>query len=937
MSDTVAPPVAGPLLLIDGYSLAYRAFHALPDTITTQDGFPTNALYGLAAMMMKMLAEERPARVVVAWDPPGPTFRHEQEPTYKANRSVTPDLFREQRQHFRPLMEAFGFVNTELAGFEADDVLGTLATRWSRAGEDVMILTGDRDAFQLVNDRVSVIATGRGVTDTTVYTPEAVVERYGIGPELMVDFRGMVGDPSDNLKGVPGIGEKGASQLLQKYGSLDEILAHASEQTPKRREVLTEHADSARQTRDLALIRTDAPVELDLDDVPPLDFGPERIDALRELFGRFEFDTLARRLDTLVEGPLPEAADAAPTLEAVAVEAAPEDLAMRFAGAEALALAVSPEGWAVAGAGAEVASGPAGEGVGEALARALAGAPVACHDAKAVVRATGPALRPVHDTMIAAYLLDPRRRGEYDLADVAEREGLAVAGEPAPWVRDAVLVRELAGRQRAALDAGGLGPLFDDIELPVTRVLAAMEEAGVRLDVPRLGEIAARVRDSADELRDQIWELAGGEFVIESPKQLGQVLFERLGLPTFRKGKTGWSTDRRVLKLLEDKHPIVPLIGRYRELTKLDNTYLSTLPELVDAHDRLHTTFKQAAAETGRLSSTDPNLQNIPIRTAIGREIRGAFTTDPGWLLISCDYSQVELRILAHCSGEPALADAFRRGEDVHRATAAEVFGLDPADVDRATRDRAKAVNFGIVYGIQDFGLSEQLNIPRADARAYIDLYLARYPRVRSFIDTTIANAAQEGFVTTLLGPAAGDPRAGRGDGAAAPAGRAPGGQHDHPGDGRRHHQGGDGRRAPRPGAGGPARPPDPADPRRAAARGPGRGGRAGRRGRARRHGGRVPARPGAGGGRRHRRDVAGREGVGGEPDPYRALQVDPEACPEVIDAAFGVLREMTLRSHDEDAPRRLARLMAAHRTLSDPARRAEWDAGRPGGDPQAA
>ena len=574
MPDTAAPPVAGPVLLIDGYSLAYRAFHALPDTITTKEGFPTNALYGLAAMMMKMLADERPARVVVAWDPPGPTFRHDQEPTYKANRSVTPDLFREQRVHFRPLMEAFGFVNTEVEGFEADDVLGTLARRWSEEGQEVRILTGDRDAFQLVNDRVSVLATGRGVTDTTVYTPDAVVERYGIGPELMVDFRGMVGDPSDNLKGVPGIGEKGASQLLQKYGSLDEILAHASEQTPKRREVLTEHADSARKTRDLAVIRTDAPVDLSLEDVPPLDFGPERIGALRDLFARFEFDTLARRLDTLTEGPVPDAPAVAPTVEAVAAEAAPEDLALRLAGGASVALALDDEGWAVAGAGEEVLTGPVGEGVGAALARGLAGASVACHDAKAVVRATGPELRPVHDTMIAAYLLDPRRRGEYDLADVAERAGIAVGGDLPDRVRHAVLVRELAGRQRAELDAAGLGPLFDEIELPVTRVLAAMDEAGVRLDVHRLGENAARVRDSADELRDQIWELAGGEFVIESPKQLGQVLFERLELPTFRKGKTGYSTDRRVLKLLEDKHPIVPLIGRYRELTKLDNTYL---------------------------------------------------------------------------------------------------------------------------------------------------------------------------------------------------------------------------------------------------------------------------------------------------------------------------------------------------------------------------
>ncbi|HMN99310.1 MAG TPA: DNA polymerase I, partial [Miltoncostaeaceae bacterium] len=750
-TDTVAPPVAAPLLLIDGNSLAYRAFHALPDTIATADGFPTNALYGLAAMMMKMLAEERPARVVVAWDPRGKTFRHERDPEYKANRSATPDLLREQQPHFRPLMEAFGFVNTELTGYEADDVLGTLARRAEEAGQQVVILTGDRDAFQLVSDRVSVMATGRGVTDTTLYTPDAVRERYGIGPELMPDFRGMVGDTSDNLKGVPGIGEKGASQLLQKYGSLDAILDHASEQTPKRREALETHAKSARDTRDMAVIVTDAPVELDLGDVPPIAYTPERMEHLRSTFERFEFGSLLRRLEEVTGAAAPEV-EVAHSATATAVAATPEDLGMRLAGVESVALAVSPEGWAVATDAEGVPHGPVDDGTGAALERALAGKAVACHDAKSVVRATGGGLRPVHDTMIAAYLLDPRRRGEYSLDDVAEAAGVGVEGEQPHAVREAVLVRELAARQRSRLEGAGLATLYDEVELPLTRVLASMEDIGVRLDVHRLGEIAARVRDAADELRDQIYELAGGEFVIDSPKQLGQVLFERLGLPTFRKGKTGWSTDRKVLKLLEDKHPIVSLIGRYRDMTKLDNTYLSPLPEMVDEHDRLHTTFKQANAETGRLASTNPNLQNIPIRTPLGREIRGAFVTDPGWKLVSCDYSQVELRILAHISGEPALQDAFRRGEDVHRATAAEVFGMALADVDRDTRDRAKAVNFGIVYGISDFGLSENLGISRADARLYIDAYLARYPRVRSFIDTTIAAAAQDGYVTTLFG-----------------------------------------------------------------------------------------------------------------------------------------------------------------------------------------
>jgi DNA polymerase-1 len=549
---------------------------------------------------------------------------------------------------------------------------------------------------------------------------------------------------------VPGIGEKGASTLLQKYGSLDEILAHAAEQTPKRREALTEHADTARQTREMARIDLDAPVPLELDSVPPLDFGPERMAALREMFALLQFDTLSRRLGDLADGHEEPAAPADATHTVTAADATPDDLALRFAGAARLSLALVDGRWAVAGDGDEVAVGELADGSRAALAGALAGAAVACHDAKATVRAVGEGLIPAHDTMIAAYLLQPRRR-EYPLDELAAGLGIHVEGDDEA-ARAAVRVREVAARQDPELEAAGLAPLYHDIELPVTRVLAAMEEAGVKLDVHRLGEITARVRDRADELRDEIWALAGGEFTIESPKQLGQVLFERLELPTFRKGKTGWSTDRKVLRLLEDKHPIVPLIGRYRELMKLDSTYLSALPELVADDGRVHTTFNQTVAETGRLSSVNPNLQNIPVRTALGREIRDAFVPEDGCVLISCDYSQVELRILAHCSKEPVLAEAFRRGEDVHRATAAEVFGMAPEDVDRATRDRAKAVNFGIIYGISDFGLSEQLGIPRADAKAYIETYLARYPRVRSFIDSTIAAATQDGFVTTLLG-----------------------------------------------------------------------------------------------------------------------------------------------------------------------------------------
>jgi len=742
------PAPGGDLMLVDGNSLAYRAFFALPDTISTGDGFPTNALYGLAAMMMKVVAEERPGRVIVAWDAPGKTFRHEQYPEYKAGRAATPDLLKEQAPHFRPLMEAFGFVNTELTGFEADDLIGTLARRGEEAGERVTILTSDRDTFQLVTDQVSVLATGRGVTDTTRYTPEKVVDRYGIGPESMTDFRGLVGDNSDNLKGVPGIGEKTAAQLIQKYGDLEGVLAHAGEQSPKRKENLIAAAEDARRSRDLSVIETAVPLELEIDEVPPLDLGPARRAALDELFRRLEFGSLARRLDELTSAP----AVAAPVETAIAVDAVPcgpEELSMRLLGVTApVALAVADDRWAVCVEPPGVLTGDLDTAP---LAAALRGVSLVAHDFKGLPRDLAVELVPSHDTMVAAYLLAPRRRG-YDLEELTVEAGFGISGSDDPAVRAVAATVAIAERQREALQREGLDPLFREVELPLVSVLADMEREGVALDTHRLGEIAARVRDRADELRDRIWELAGGEFVIDSPKQLGEVLFERLGLPTFRKGKTGWSTDRKVLRLLEGRHPIIALIGEYRELTKLDSTYLAGLPDLVDEQGRLHTTFNQTVAETGRLSSVNPNLQNIPIRTAIGREIRGAFIARDGWRLASFDYGQVELRILAHCSGEPALAAAFRAGEDVHRATAAEVFGMDPADVDRTTRDRAKAVNFGIVYGISAFGLSDQLGIDREEAQAYIDTYLARYPRVRSFIDTTIAAAAQDGYVTTLLG-----------------------------------------------------------------------------------------------------------------------------------------------------------------------------------------
>ena len=752
MSEPFSPD--GELMLIDGNSLAYRAFFALPESIATADGFPTNALYGLSAMVIKVLIDERPSRVIVCWDAPGRTFRKERYEDYKAGRAATPDLLKEQSPHFRPLMAAFGFTNTELVGFEADDVIGTLATIADAAGERVTILTGDRDALQLVNDSVSVLATGRGVTDVTRYTPEKVEERYGVTPEQMTDYRGIVGDSSDNLPGVPGIGEKGAAQLIQKYGTLDEVLAHASEQTPKKKQVLTDHADDARLTRDLAVIVRDCPVEVDLDDVEPLDFDGPRLAEIRDLFTRFEFSSLARRLPELnsdVVSIEPVVRTDVRTITVDEIDAT--DLAFRLAGVQRVAVALADGRIAVTSGDGNVLVAAVDDHVVPMLASFLGQAALVAHDAKLVLRplALG-AVVPAHDTMVVAFLIEPRRRS-YDLAELCQEVGLAVTGSEDAVANAAALTWLLAERQAPRMERAGVQELASTVELPLIPVLASMERAGITLDVGLLANLSKGVLEQIGELREQIWEHAGGEFVIDSPKQLGGVLFERLGLPTFRKGKTGWSTDRSVLKLLESKHPIVGLVGQYRELTKLQNTYLDALPQQVDPLDgRLHTTFNQTTAETGRLSSVNPNLQNIPVRTAIGREIRGAFVAGTGSSLVSLDYGQVELRILAHCSGEPVLRDALARGDDVHQITAAEVFGLPIEAVDRTTRDRAKAVNFGIIYGISDFGLSEQLSIPRKEAAEYIEAYLARYPLVRRFIDTTIADAARDGYVTTLLG-----------------------------------------------------------------------------------------------------------------------------------------------------------------------------------------
>jgi DNA polymerase-1 len=747
------------LFLIDGNSLAYRAFFALPESIATSTGFPTNTIFGFASMLVKLLTEYGPKPTIVVWDA-GSSGRKEVSADYKATRRSRPDLLKEQWPHLEPLVDAFGYRNIAVDGFEADDVIATIADRARDAGVPVMVVTGDRDAFQIIDpeSRVKVMATGRGITDTKIYDHQAVIDRYGIAPELVPDFYGLKGDTSDNIPGVPGIGDKTASELLQRFGSLEDVLAHIDDISgAKRKENLTAHADNARLSKQLATIKTDVPVEVD--PVAEAAREPDR-SRLREVFREFELRApLARLEEAFGEGD--DGAAPAPVAE-VTVKARVRagslaDVAGFERGKEVTVAVVAPETpegqlvptdthWRFGVAAGENVLVGACQGP-EELVAALGDRPVVAHDAKEL-GVVPPGL--THDTVLAAYLLEPARRG-FPFREICEERGLASdVGDQAG--ADAVVLQALAAWQREQLHERGLEPLMAEVELPLVRVLRDMEVAGVRLNRDRLAEVDKRVRDEIHGLEREIWTLADEEFVIGSPQQLGAVLFEKLGLSRKRRGKTGFSTDARVLQAIRHEHEIIPKIERWRELNQILKTYLDVLPQLTDTESRVHTTFVQAAATTGRLASTNPNMQNVPVRTELGREIRGCFEAAPGNVLISADYSQVELRILAHIAGEEVLKEIFIRGEDVHTATGSVVFGKDPSELTPMDRSKSKMINYGIVYGLSDYGLADRLNIPREEAKAFIDAYLERFGKVAEFIRTTIESAREQGHVTTLFG-----------------------------------------------------------------------------------------------------------------------------------------------------------------------------------------
>ena len=775
--------VVAKLLLIDGYSLAFRAFFALPSDMATRTGTVTNAVYGFASMLAKVLADERPDFVAVAFDPPGGSVvRKELDPEYKAGRRETPELFLAQVPLIREVIDTLGIRVVEVPGVEADDVIATLASVAAADGVDTVVVTGDRDSYQLVADpHVRVLYNKRGVSDYVLYDEAGIAERcLGVTPAQYLDYASLRGDTSDNLPGVPGIGEKTAAKLITTYGSLEGIYEHLAELPPKQRTNLGEARDRVFLNRRMSRLVRD----VDLGGLGPAELAPTPVDGdrLRVLCNQLEFRTLLPRLLAAVGGAETAGAVAeAPAVDvaiardgsaaAAAFDAAADaprrGVDVRWAGqpghSAITGLAVAAAGAVTFVAGDLLVEPPARDAFGRFLARPG----VIIHGAKALMRALpDPIDGLVADTALMAYLLDPAE-GEADLGALVLRylgtELVSVdaedgtldldgtAGSAAVGARAAVL-EPLAVSLAEGLDARELSELYRDVEQPLVGVLARMEATGVRVDAGFLEELGRELGAECRRLEAEIHSHAGESFNVNSTPQLRTILFEHLGLTPVKKVKTGPSTDAESLQKMRGSHPIVESLLRYREVEKLRSTYADALPRLVAADGRIHATFNQLATTTGRISSEAPNLQNIPIRTPAGRELRRAFVADPGCELITADYSQIELRILAHLADDPGLIDAFSRGADIHAATAARVFGVEEEQVDGDQRRFAKVVNYGLAYGMGAYGLAQRLDVPTDEAQAILDNYFSAFPRIEEFMHECIRSARENGYTTTLLG-----------------------------------------------------------------------------------------------------------------------------------------------------------------------------------------
>lgn len=799
--------------VIDGNSLMHRAFHAVPPTMNAPDGRPTNAIFGFLNMFLKMIDAFNPDGVVVAFDKGKPRVRMEMLPQYKAQRPpMDPDLHA-QFPMIKELLAALNVPILQSEGWEGDDILGTMARLGEEAGCDMLLVTGDRDMYQLVTEHVNVVSTRKGLSDVAIMTPESVDDLYhGITPALVPDFYGLKGDTSDNIPGVPGIGPKKASALIAQYGSLDEVIAHADEVKGKMGENLRAHIDDALLSRKVATIRTDAPVELDFDATSFPAFSADEVSAT---LGTLGITAMQNRFLSLIGGE-GGAAAAASTFElpavsratagdAEALAAAVAEIARAIDAGEWIAAVVDDdkeEGalfgltrtlWLAASKGLFALEEGDGASPGEVdgfnvahgviagvLARLFMEGRVASPDMKALLHELSPIdssepelMDPlaadstrIFDTVVAAYLLDSDR-SEFDEAYLAETylqmalpavRGAEGAGEdaPAPAARTAALTLALVAPLRDRMARENAANVFDGIEMPLVPVLAKMERAGMLVDPDRLHSLSEGLATQIAEVERSIRDLAGDEtFNIGSPMQLSHVLFDVIGLPTkgLKKTKRGYySTNAKVLSDLARDHEIVRLILDWREKSKIKSTYLDTLGPLRRGDGRVHTTYNQTITATGRLSSSDPNLQNIPTRSELGRTVKTAFSAGEGSVFLAVDYSQIELRLLAHLSGDEHLVRAFNEGEDFHAETAARVFGVPVSEVTPDLRSRAKAVNFGIVYGQQAYGLSQSLHISMAEARDMIDRYYEAYPGVRTFLDNVVARAKQTGYAETMYG-----------------------------------------------------------------------------------------------------------------------------------------------------------------------------------------
>lgn len=812
-------------MLLDGHALAYRAFHALPADMSTAQGEPTNATYGFASMLLKVLEEHKPDYIAATFDA-GDSARTERYAEYKAQRAKMPDSLHIQMDRIRELIDALNIPVYEVDGYEADDVLGTLARQAEDQDVDTLIVTGDTDTFQLVSPHVRVLTSRGYFSDTVIYDLDGIEERYGLRPDQLPDYKGLKGDTSDNIPGVPGIGDKTATALLKEFGSVENAINHIDDISSTRaRNALAEHRETAVLSKELAVIQRDVDVSLELERCRLSDFDRARV---VDLFRRLEFKTLVDRLpesdapaqlemfDSAAEGPPPSEADyhtvddpedldelvtalASTDRFAVDTETTSEDAML--AELVGLAFASDPgESWYVpVGHTADRGRLDVGTIPSEVRPRTnlaldttldavrplLTAAEVTkvAHNLKydlMVLRRAGLDVSgPMFDTMIAEWLLEPGRR-TYGLKDIAwtklgvemqpitdligkgrnQKTMAEVAIEPAAAYAgaDVDMTIRLAQLLESELQKHpDLWRLFTKVEMPLMPVLASMEMAGIRVDPHVLADISKTLHRRITELEDEIYAIAGYEFNVNSPQQLSDVLFEELGLPKKRRTKTGYSTAAPVLEEIRnegsDPHGICDLILEYRHLTKLKGTYVDSLPELINPHTgRIHTSFNQTATVTGRLSSTNPNMQNIPVRTAAGREIRRAFVAEEGNILLAADYSQIELRILAHIAEEPRLAEAFRRDEDIHVSTAAALFEVSPDEVTPVMRNAAKTANYGIIYGLSGFGLAQAMGITAGEGAEFVDKYLERLPGVQAYIEETKKEAREQGYVETLMG-----------------------------------------------------------------------------------------------------------------------------------------------------------------------------------------